>query len=227
VRARPYGEHLIALTRGGWCNCYLVREDDGLTLIDTTFLGGAGAIVAAAAAAGAPIARIALTHGHSDHRGSLDALAARLPDAEVSFGAREARYLRGDRSPDPGEPRRRPLGMAKVGTRPTRELVPGDRLGSLEVVAAPGHTPGQIAFLDVRDRTLIAGDAFSTLRGTYVTSKVNPRFPFPAAATWHRPTALESARRLRALEPARLAVGHGPVLEQPLAALDAAIAAAS
>ncbi len=29
-----------------------------------------------------------------------------------------------------------------------------------------------------------------------------------------------------ALEPARLAVGHGPVIERPLAALDAAIRAA-
>jgi glyoxylase-like metal-dependent hydrolase (beta-lactamase superfamily II) len=46
-------------------------------------------------------------------------------------------------------------------------------------------------------------------------------------ATWHRPTALESARKLRALEPPRLAPGHGKVVEDPVAAMDAAIAKAS
>ena len=44
-----------------------------------------------------------------------------------------------------------------------------------------------------------------------------------ALATWHLPTALESARALLALEPSRLAVGHGPVLEDPLPAIDRAI----
>lgn len=48
-------------------------------------------------------------------------------------------------------------------------------------------------------------------------------FPFPAMATWHKPTALSSARMLRALEPSRLAVGHGPVLEHPLPEMDRAI----
>ena len=43
-------------------------------------------------------------------------------------------------------------------------------------------------------------------------------------ATWDGPTDLESARALRALEPARLAPGHGKVVDAPLAAMDAAIA---
>ncbi len=59
------------------------------------------------------------------------------------------------------------------------------------------------------------------------TAKVNPRFPLPALATWHRPTALATARALRALDPARLAVGHGRTVESPGAAMDAAIARAS
>jgi glyoxylase-like metal-dependent hydrolase (beta-lactamase superfamily II) len=45
--------------------------------------------------------------------------------------------------------------------------------------------------------------------------------------TWDRPTVLESARALRALEPARLAPGHGRVLESPATAMDAAIRRAS
>ena len=42
-------------------------------------------------------------------------------------------------------------------------------------------------------------------------------------ATWHRPTALESARALRALDPKRLAPGHGKVIEDPGPAMDRAI----
>jgi glyoxylase-like metal-dependent hydrolase (beta-lactamase superfamily II) len=91
------------------------------------------------------------------------------------------------------------------------------------VVSAPGHTPGHIALFDPRDGALIAGDAFQTRGGVAVSGTMRPLFPFPAMATWHRPTALASARRLRALEPIRLAVGHGEVLERPLAAIDRAI----
>jgi hypothetical protein len=46
-------------------------------------------------------------------------------------------------------------------------------------------------------------------------------------ATWHRPTALQTARDLRALDPARLAAGHGPIVEAPGPAMDAAIARAA
>jgi hypothetical protein len=46
-------------------------------------------------------------------------------------------------------------------------------------------------------------------------------------ATWHGPTAVESARKLRALEPSRLAVGHGKLLDDPLEEMDRAIAAAT
>jgi hypothetical protein len=45
-------------------------------------------------------------------------------------------------------------------------------------------------------------------------------------ATWDRPTALRTAEALRALDPARLAVGHGDVVESPVPAMDAAIARA-
>ena len=55
---------------------------------------------------------------------------------------------------------------------------------------------------------------------------LRPLFPLPAMATWDLPTALASARALRALDPARLAVGHGRVLEAPAAEMDRAIAAA-
>src|SRR3954454_1693175 len=220
--------NLTRISRFGFVNAYLVSEDDGLTLVDTLVPRSAKAVLRAAQGLGAPIVRIALTHAHGDHIGSLDDLAAALPGVDVSISARDARLLAKDMTLDPGEPQDKLRGSYPgARTRPTRTVEAGDRLGSLEVVAAPGHTPGHVAFLDVRDRTLYCGDAFSTLGGTATSAKVNPRFPLPTLATWHRPTALRTARELRSLDPARLAPGHGTVVEAPAAAMDAAIAKAA
>jgi glyoxylase-like metal-dependent hydrolase (beta-lactamase superfamily II) len=65
----------------------------------------------------------------------------------------------------------------------------GDRVGSLEVVATPGHSPGHVA--------------------------------------WDKAKNLESADILRALDPAVLAVGHGPAHGDPGPAMDRAIARAA
>lgn len=231
MRIIQYGASLTQLTRFPRIfpvNCYLVREADGLTLIDAAIPGSAPQILPAAQQLGAPIRRIVITHAHADHMGALDALHAQLPEAEVIASARDARFMAGDMRLDPDEPQS-PLRGAyqRVKTVPTRAVRDGERIGSLLVVGAPGHTPGQIALFDQRDGSLIAGDAFQTRAGLAVSGTLRPLFPFPALATWHRPSALASARRLRALMPTRLAVGHGEVLEQPIAALDDAIATAA
>jgi glyoxylase-like metal-dependent hydrolase (beta-lactamase superfamily II) len=220
---------LTRISRFGFVNAYLVGEEDGLTLVDTAIPGSAKTILAAAEELGRPIVRIALTHAHGDHIGSVDALAKALPGVEVSISERDARLLAKNRTTDPGEPPEAKMRGSYPGakTKPTRTLAAGDRVGSLEVVAAPGHTPGHIAFLDTRDRTLIAGDAYSTIGGVATSAKANPLFPLPVMATWHKPTALESARALRTLDPARLAVGHGPIVDAPGAAMDKAIARAA
>ena len=220
---------LTRVSRFGFVNAYLVEEEDGLTLVDTAIHGSAKAILAAAETLGRPIVRIALTHAHGDRIGSLDALAKTLPGVEVLISERDARLLTKNTTTDPGEPPEAKMRGSYPGakTPPTRTLTAGDRVGSLEVVAAPGHTPGHVAFLDTRDRTLIAGDAYSTIGGVATSAKVNPLFPLPVMATWHKPTALESARALRALDPSRLAVGHGPIVDAPGAAMDKAIARAA
>jgi glyoxylase-like metal-dependent hydrolase (beta-lactamase superfamily II) len=103
-------------------------------------------------------------------------------------------------------------------------LKAGDRVGSLEVVAAPGHTPGHVAFLDTRDRTLIVGDVFTSYGRVETTSRYYWRFPLATSATWDKQVNAESARTLRGLEPSLLLVGHGPPVRNPLAAIDAALA---
>jgi glyoxylase-like metal-dependent hydrolase (beta-lactamase superfamily II) len=229
MKSTSHGEYLTKISKGGFVNCFLVREDDGFTLIDTMLPKSEKGILEASRSLGAPIVRIALTHAHQDHVGSVDALKAALPDAEVLITARDARFLTGDKSLEPDEAvNGKPRGSwMKLETQPTRLINPGERIGSLEVIASPGHTPGHVAFLDTRDRTLIAGDSWVTLGGVSVPSRANPRFPLVWFGTGNRPQALESAKALRALDPSRLAVGHGKVVESPGAAMDRAIAKAS
>jgi glyoxylase-like metal-dependent hydrolase (beta-lactamase superfamily II) len=208
----------------GIVNSFLVREDDGLTLIDTGMRGMDKRVNAAAETAGAPVVRILLTHYHDDHSGSLDALAERWPDAERLWSEREDPFMSGRAELLPGEPEGKVRAIKPRTAKATRLLNEGDRVGSLEVVAAPGHSPGQIALMDTRDRTLIAGDAYSTLGGVATTAKPYWRFPLPGFVTWNGDVALETARKLRGLDPARLAVGHGKTVDDPVAAMDAAIA---
>jgi glyoxylase-like metal-dependent hydrolase (beta-lactamase superfamily II) len=219
---------ITRISRFGFVNAYLIAEDDGLTVVDTMLPGSAKSILSAAHDLGAPIRRIALTHAHGDHIGSLDALAEALPGVEVLISERDARLLTKDMSLDPGEPASKLRGgYPGAKTRPTRTLHAGDSVGSLEVIASPGHTPGHVAFLDRRDGTLLCGDAYTTLGGVATTAKFVMPFPLAAMSTWHGPTALESARALRALEPARLAPGHGKIVDSPVAAMDRAIAKAA
>jgi len=201
-----------------------VREADGFTLVDTTIGGSAGGLIAAAREAGGEIRRIALTHGHRDHVGSLDALVGQLgEDVEVLMGELDARIHAGEQVVE-GKPKG---SWGKLQTKPDTRLQGGERIGSLEVVPAPGHTPGHVAFLDTRERTLIAGDTFTTYWRAEIPNHFTQRFPLATMGTQNRLQVVESARALRALEPAMLVCGHGPAVNSPAQAMDAAIARAA
>lgn len=223
MKVTASGNNLFQLTFLGFVNVYLVREDDGFTLVDTALESCAKQIVQEAQRLGSPIVRIVPTHAHTDHIGGLDALHELLPGAEVAMPARDARFLAGDMSLDADEPQEKLRGGWMVRkTRPSRLLHEGDRVGSLEMIATPGHTPGHASFLDTRDRTIIAGDAFQTMGGVAVSGTMTI-FPLPAFATWYKPFCLKSARKLLALQPSLLAVGHGRMLSNPQEAMERAI----
>ncbi|MGG0657477.1 MBL fold metallo-hydrolase [Rummeliibacillus pycnus] len=210
-------------------NCYLIEETDRLTLIDAALPYSAKSIIKVAQKIGKPISNIVLTHAHNDHVGSLDALKALLPNVQVSISARDALLLKGDTTlldDEPSSPIRGGI-PKKIQTKPDILLKDGNLIGSLEVVTAPGHTPGSIALLDTRNGHLIAGDAFQIRGGIAVSGVLKPLFPFPALATWDKEAAIDSAKKLVNLNPRLLAVGHGVMIEQPIKMMSEAIDEAS
>jgi glyoxylase-like metal-dependent hydrolase (beta-lactamase superfamily II) len=223
MKVTQVDKNLIQVNRLRFVNAFLVREDDGFTLVDTTTGGGADALIGVASAHGAQIRRIALTHGHGDHVGSLDALKERFgASVEVLMPELDARIHAGEKVIEG----KLPGSWPKLTTAPDTLLAAGDRVGSLEVVANPGHTPGQVAFLETRTGAVIAGDTFTTYGGVAVSNHFHLRFPLAAMATWNKAKTLASARALRSLDPALLLVGHGPAVANPGELMDQAIARA-
>ena len=220
MKSISVSKYVIQLTRVRFVNAFLVREEDGFTLVDTTTGGAAEALIAVAEREGGQIRRVALTHGHGDHVGALDALAERLgASVPVFMPELDARIHAGEQIVNG----KLPGAWPQLQTSPDVRLSDGDRVGSLQVVATPGHTPGHVAFLDTRDGALIAGDTFTAYGRVAVASHFYLRFPFAAIASWDRPRVLESAEQLRSLEPTSLLVGHGPATRNPGTAIDEAI----
>lgn len=218
-------QDIVQLTRLGLVNCFLIRETDGLTLVDTMIPGSAGVIFTAASALNRPLRRVLLTHLHTDHAGSLNVLANRLIGIEIALGRRESRFLARDFHCEPDEPQTRVRGtFPRIEAVPSALLANGEIYGSLLVLATPGHTPGHLSFFDTRSGTLIAGDALTGVGGVRVAGDAPARFPLPNFGTWHKPTAIESARKLAQLEPKKIVFGHGrPVLENATQAIKEAI----
>ena len=225
MKVTTIDKHLIQLTQYGAVNCYLIREEDGFTLVDTCCRGFHPCILEFATKAKVPVQRIVLTHAHSDHVGSLDALREKLPAAQVLISVRERRLYEGDFSLDADEPKSkiRRTNFPRCKAKIDRAVSEHDVIGSLCVISAPGHTPGQIALFDSRNTALMVGDAFSSLFGLTVSGHFNLLFPFPTLATWHAESAFASAEKLTRLQPWYLAPGHGPVLSDPVASMKVAV----
>jgi glyoxylase-like metal-dependent hydrolase (beta-lactamase superfamily II) len=184
--------------------CQLILGTDGITLVDTGADPGAKAILAAIAERGlrpADLRRIVLTHGDGDHVGGARRLQE-LSGAEVVAHELEVDYI-GGRVPRRFPIAKRALGIL-AGRRPRPSIsrvMTGETLllGEIELVHAPGHTPGHII---VRaGAALIVGDAFRT---GDVFAEV------PAPMTVDRRLARDTIRRIAEMPVTSVYSGHGP-----------------
>jgi glyoxylase-like metal-dependent hydrolase (beta-lactamase superfamily II) len=212
------GVWALGQRKGGRVHAFLLDGgDSGLTLVDTLFDTDGARILQLLGRLGrdpTDLRRIVITHAHRSHLGGA-ALLREATGAEVHAHAWEADIVAGEREAQrvslvPRRPYRTyipfqaaaAIGLGKHPPCPVdHHVAGGDRIGPLEVVDAPGHSPGHLAFWLEEHRLLIAGDAIATWP-SFLPGWGN----FTLNEAQHR----RSLRRLAEHEPEILAVGHGP-----------------
>jgi hydroxyacylglutathione hydrolase len=155
---------------------------------------------------------VALTHCHPDHQGVARIVSRqfKVPLAchELDVPATEGRA---PMMPDNWILRFGVRFWAGPPAPVTRVLNDGDEVAGFRVVHTPGHTPGHIVFFRDADRVAVAGDVIANMN--FITWKPGLREPPPFFSdnlTQNR----ESIRKLAALRPSLVCVGHGPPLER-------------
>ena len=206
-------------------HCYLWRDPDGLTLIDTSTPGSGPLIASAIRALGhqpADLRRLVLTHFHPDHAGSAAEIAA-WGEVTVCAHRADVPFIQGQAAGPPPDitASERPLferiqaqappaPVAPVGV--DRALDDGDDLGFGDgalVVAVPGHTPGSVAVYLPSARVLFTGDTVARAGSGHVILGPFNTDPAQAAASFSR---------LAALGAEIACFGHGEPLSQDTAA---------
>jgi len=104
----------------------------------------------------------------------------------------------------------------RVTTLPEDGSVP--TLREWRWVATPGHTPGHVSFFRERDRTLIVGDAFTTVKAESLMGVATQKAELHGPPAYYTPdwdAAKASVERLAGLDAVALAAGHGPPVAGP------------
>lgn len=197
----------------GFVNSYTFSEGNETYLIDTGFARRAKPIVRAFQSAHASLASVTkmlLTHHHIDHMGGAAYLQETLR-APISCHRDDIPYVDGRlKAPMPL------LMRLFVRTHPAPVAVTlndGDRVGPLQVIHAPGHTPGEVVFYHPSRRILFSGDAVVERKG---------QLTIPAARyASSLSQAVQSLSRIRGLDVEILLPGHGvPVTKDVSSRLD-------
>ena len=229
MEAAP-GIYSMGQSQGGNVHAFLLDDGNGLTLIDTVFDADAHRILAQVQALGKTaqdIKHIVLTHAHRSHLGGVARLKE-VTGAPVYAHEWEADIISGDRRAQPVSILPYPpyrvyplqvglnLDIAKhVPIQVDHFVHEGDRIGPIQVLFAPGHSPGHLAFYWSERRALIAGDAVCTWPTFMLGWK-----GFMLNEKQHQ----VSLRRLAELDAEVMCVGHGePLMSGAAATLRAAL----
>lgn len=196
-------------------NVYFVVEDDGVTIFD----GGTEAMtegVREAAQRFGPIKRLVLGHGHADHRGIAPGLGVPVlchPDERGDVeGDGGYHYFQLDRIPYrlPRAAYPRLLKHWDGGPADVAEtLSEGDEIAGFVVKHFPGHAPGLIGLWRESDRLALVSDTtylVDSMKFKQVDWANVPNRVF----NQDHDQAIESLRKLAALEPRIVAAGHAP-----------------
>lgn len=209
---------------------YVIEDPDGLTLIDASLPPAVGPIltqVQGLGRAARDVKRILITHGHPDHVGDLARLK-RATGAQIAASAIDQPVIEG-RAPIARPPLEKLRGPLKF--RLPRTVLPaaavdlplqgGETLpvfGGLQVIPAPGHSPGHVAYWQPERRVLFCGDVLFNA----------PRLSLPPGfLTADMDENRRSARKLVDLQPAVVCFGHGRPLTADAAGVLRAFAARS
>ncbi|MDQ3965898.1 MAG: MBL fold metallo-hydrolase [Actinomycetota bacterium] len=194
---------------------YLIKDSDGLTMIDSGLPLAADKIVEQIEAAGykaRDVRHILVTHAHPDHVGGLPRLKEST-GARVIASRTERPVIEGDAPLQRVLPERmsglvqkvRPSGMTLEGTPVDRGVDGGETLpevmDGLRVIATPGHSPGHLSFWQPERRLVFCGDVMVRRFGRL-------RLPF-AAVTVDEDENKRSVRKLAGLNAATMCFGHG------------------
>jgi glyoxylase-like metal-dependent hydrolase (beta-lactamase superfamily II) len=199
-------------------NVYFLQEaDGGVTIFD----GGTASMTEGAREAASrigPIKRIVLGHSHADHRGIAPGMGVPVlchPD-EVADAEGDGGYHYFDLA---GIPKRfprmvYPILLKRWDGGPVKiadTVSEGDEIAGFTVKHFPGHAPGLIALWRERDRLAIISDTIYLVDS--MTFKPQD-FPDVPNRVWNpdHAAAIDSCRKLAALEPRTIAPGHQPPL---------------
>jgi len=210
----------VWLLRGGLTramNVYLIEDEGQVVVFDAGEKGMASAIAAAAARLGG-ISRVVLGHGDTDHRGSAPELSKVAP---VVCHPDAVAQAEGSGGRDYWRPELLPRGIRLLHAFTHRfvwdggpvkisgTVAAGERIAGFEVVELAGHAPGQIGLWRESDGVALVSDTvyLTTMAGRATA----PHVP-QEAYNLDTAAARESIRRLAALRPRIVGVGHlGPM----------------
>lgn len=202
-------------------------KDNQWVLVDAGMPKSANAIIEEAEQRFGQNARpkaILLTHGHFDHVGAIVDLVKHW-NVPVYAHEEEIPFLIGEQSypnPDPTVDRglvarmspyfpKQPIQLDSfVHALPKNGTIP--MLPEWKWIPTPGHSPGHISLFRERDRSLIAGDAFVTVKQeslfkVFVQEKEISGPPKYFTTNWK--LARESVTKLAYLRPRVALCGHG------------------